>query len=119
MAPVKAPIPSNIIKFRGIFDYYGLLKEMQQWVVDSGYEWHENVYKHKVPSPAGAEQEIKWTGNLKVNAYAKYWVNVYFHLWDLKDVEVVKDGKKQMMNSARLQILFSGYVELDYNDVFG
>ncbi|MDP7323381.1 MAG: hypothetical protein QF632_01315 [Candidatus Woesearchaeota archaeon] len=111
------PFPMNL-KYRGVWDYEGLYQLMVQWFEDQGYEFHERVFKHKVPSPLGFEQELGWYGWRKVNAYVKFWIYVYWHVWDIKEVEVVKDGKKKKMVQARLFIEFSGKVELDWQNMF-
>ena len=107
------------VKFEGIFDFHGLMKTMRKWIATQGYEFHEISVKHKVPSPAGAEQEFAWWGWRKVNSYVKYHMDLYFHLWHLHDVEVVRDGKKQKMQSATVQIEFSARCELDWSNRFG
>lgn len=106
------------IKFGGIFDYDGLMKVMRAWIVDQGYEFHETSLKYKVPSPAGAESEHVWWGWRKVNSYVKYHVDIFFHFWHLHDVEVVRDGKKQKLQSAKIQIEISGRCELDWSNRF-
>ncbi len=111
------PFPMNI-KYRGVFDFDGLYRMMVDWFENQGYEFQETTYKHKVPSPMGAEQELGWFAWRKVNAYVKYWVKISFHIWDMKEVEVIRDGKKKKMLSARMHIEFSGYVELDWQKTF-
>ena len=107
-----------IIKFNGIFDFNGLMQAMRNWIVDQGYEFHETSVKHKVPSPVGAEQEFVWWGWRKVNSYVKYHIDIFFHLWELHDVEVVREGKKEKLQSARMQIEMSGRCELDWSNRF-
>lgn len=110
--------PVNILKFNGIFDFDGLYKVMHDWLVDRQYYFEESLYKHKVPTPAGAEQHIKWDCWRKVNAYVKYWINIYFILRDMKEVEVIKDGERKKLTKARLLIVFGGKVELDFSKRF-
>jgi len=107
-----------IIKFKGIFDFHSLMRTMRNWIVNQGYEFHETSVKHKVPSPIGAEQEFEWWGWRKVNSYVKFHIDIYFHLWDLHDVEVVREGKKQKLQSARMQIEMTGRCELDWSNRF-
>ena len=91
---------------------------MRQWIIDSGYEFQEMQYKHKVPDPAGYEQELRWYGWRKVTGYVKYNIHVYFHLWEIKDVELVKQGRKKRMWNARVLIEIKGDVETDWNNYF-
>ncbi len=119
MVSLNRAVPQPmVIKYRGIFDLDGLYRTMVEWFEYQGYEMNEKAYKHKVPNPAGAEQEISWVCWRKVNAYVKYWMIIYFHIWELKEVEVIKDGKKKKMTSARMKINFDGRVELDWQNMF-
>ena len=108
-----------IVKFSGIFDYEQLMKTLRSWIVNQGYEFHETSVKYKVPSPSGSEIEYAWWGWRKVNSYVKYHIDIFFHFWHFHDVEVVRDGKKQKLQSARLQMEISGRVELDWTSRFG
>lgn len=107
------------IKYVGVMDFASFLKAMHHWYIDHEYEFHETVYKHKVPTPAGAEQEIKWTGWRKITPYVRYWVDVFIHTWDMQTVDIVKDGKKVKGVKCRLLVEFSGKVELDWSERFG
>ncbi|MFH1054101.1 MAG: hypothetical protein V1740_06805 [Candidatus Woesearchaeota archaeon] len=114
----KFPLPIARIKYRGLFDYKELTNNMRRWFIDSNYEFNEGTYKHKVPSPAGYEQELKWKAERKVTGYVLYRIKVYFHIWDIKEVDVVKDSKKKKMWDARVLIEMDGEVELDWNNYF-
>ena len=107
------------LKYEGIFDSDALMKTMRNWIVNQGYEFHEKSVKHKVPSPRGAEQEFAWWGWRKVNSYVKYHIDIFIKFWELHDVEVVRDEKKQKLQSAKIQIEISGRCELDWSNRFG
>jgi len=107
------------IKYSGIFDFEGLMSLIRSWIINQGYEFHETGVKHKVPSPKGAEQEFAWWGWRKVNSYVKYHVDVWMKFNQLHDVEVVRDGKKEKLQSSTFQIEISGKMELDWGGRFG
>ena len=111
---IDLPSPVATIKLDGIFDFKELYKLMHGWFVDRGYFFEETLYKHKVPSPAGAEQTIEWSGWKKVNEYIKYWIEVHIKIRDMKQLEVVKNGEKKILTKARLRIFFEGEIEFDY-----
>lgn len=116
MAKVPA-IPGGfpvVIKYQGIFDYEGLYKLITDWYIDYGFYLEEPVYKHKIPTPGGAEQEIEFTGWKKINEYVKYWIGLYIHAYNLKDVDVVKEGVKKRLSKAEIQIEIMPEVETDY-----
>jgi len=107
------------LKYTGIIDADKLFKTMYSWYINQGYEFHEKQLKHKVPSPAGAEQEIEWTGWRKINGYVRFWVDVFIHIWEMKDVNVIINGKKEVKQQVKMSIEFSGRVDLDYTNRFG
>jgi hypothetical protein len=110
--------PIQTLKYKGIFDYPGLLKTAWTWGTRQGYEMHEVKYKHKVPDIRGAEQENIFRGWRKVNAYLKVWIRFDTRAEYLKDVDVIVDGNKKRLTQGKIKIKFSGYLELDYNNKF-
>lgn len=120
MASVVRNLPQiQMVKYRGIFDFPGLLRLIYKWGVDQGYEVHERKYKHKVPDVRGAEQEVTIYGWRKLDAYVKFWFNVDIKAEYLKDVDVIIENRKKRLTQGKVRILFGGHVELDYNDLFG
>lgn len=103
-----------IIRYKGLFDYDGLYNLVVRWMKARRYWFSESVYKHKVPSPYGAEQEFKFEGEKKVNDFVNYIMNMHFHLWDMTEVEVVREGEKKTLTNARMEIIFGATVVLDY-----
>jgi hypothetical protein len=117
--PPKKKFPYSIIRFKGVINYDGLFKVIRQWFVDAGYEFHQTALKHKIPSPAGAEQEVKLNGWRKINEYTKFDIALFFKIYDIRDVEVVKEGKKQKLKHIRMNLEITPSVELDYSKRFG
>ena len=107
--------PINI-RYKGLFDYDTLYNEIVEWFKSNKYWFQENDFKHKVPSPYGAEQEIRMSGDKKVSEYLEYKATLDWHIWDMTEVEVVKDGKKKTLTSARIEIRIVGTMKLDYED---
>jgi hypothetical protein len=103
------------IRYRGIFDMERLYKALHNWAVEREYEFVENRYKNSW-RVAGAEVEIEWTLYRDINEFMRNEIKVIFHIWDYKEVDVVKDGKKKKMSTGRMYILFDGDLIFDYND---
>ncbi|MFH0978094.1 MAG: hypothetical protein V1837_02210 [Candidatus Woesearchaeota archaeon] len=116
---IKRGAGLEILKFKGICDIEGLFKTIYDWMIHQDYEVHETKYKHKVPDPRGAEDEITLKGWRRVNAYVKYWLEVDFHIWDMRTVDVVRNGIKKKLVTLRMKITFTSTVELDYSGRFG
>ncbi len=117
--PTYIEHPSKImIRYSGLFDFEGLYNVMVNWLKSRGYWFHEHTYKHKVPSPYGAEQEIGWKGEKEVTDYYKFIITVSFHLWDMTEVDVEKEGEKKKLTNARMEIILRCAVEIDYEKRF-
>lgn len=109
---IKTPY-REIIEYKGIFDLEGLYKMIIKWLQDRSYEFHEKTYKHK-PGMVGKEQEMKWEAWQKYNDYVRFWFDVYIHVWDIIEVEVVRDNQKVKMVKARIRIVLGGRVDRDW-----
>ncbi|HLD06956.1 MAG TPA: hypothetical protein VJC16_05500 [Candidatus Nanoarchaeia archaeon] len=108
------PLPKELIKYHGICDLDGLFRMIAAWLKDRGYEVEEKKVKSKVPSPAGGEQEIEWSAWLRETDYLKNWIHLHYWLYEMKDVDVVKDGVKRKLTRIRLQIEIATEVETDW-----
>lgn len=105
------------IRYSGLFDWAGLYKMMHDWLVNDEFEVHEYKYKHKVPG-LGGEDQLGWRCWRKESEYVRFWINVNFHLWSLKEVQVIRDGKSVTLMSGRIWIDFMSDLELDYEGKF-
>ncbi len=114
----KARLSPILIKYQGLFDFDLLYATMVDWAKNYGYMWHEKTYKHKVPSPMGAEQEIDWEIEKKVTEYVKYTIKFKMHIFDLTEIEVDNNGKKKSLSNGRMLIKLEGIVEADYDGIF-
>ncbi len=114
------PIKLNRITLRytGLFDFDGLYTAVIDWAKLYGFKWHEKSYKHKVPSPKGAEQELDWVIEKKVTEYISNKIIFTIHTWDQQEVEVDTDGKKKTLTNARMYIVIEGELEFDWQRRF-
>jgi hypothetical protein len=111
-------IGSAIIKYRGLFDMQELMKRINDWLVDDFYTVWEDTYKHKVPDPRGAWEEITFKSWKRITEYVKYWIRIEFRTWDQKEVEVVREGVKKQAVQARIEIILRPTVEFDWQNRF-
>lgn len=112
-------VGKRVIKKVGIIDLDGLYKTMQRWFYDNKYYFDEPTSRIRPGSAAGVELEYDWRVWRKINDYAMHRIRVWFYLWDVKDIEVIKDGKKVKLTKCRLQIEFDGNIEIDYSKTYG
>jgi hypothetical protein len=111
-------LPKIILYYNGLFDFDGLYSAIIDWVKNQGFMWHEIDYKHKVPSPKGAEQELKWEITKNVNNFVRYYALFTVHIWDMLEVEVESEGKKKSLTNARMYIWIEGKVVFDWQKKF-
>lgn len=112
------PLEPIQLRYHGLFDFDGFYSAVIDWAKNYGYLWHEKSYKHKVPSPRGAEQEWDWQMSTNVNEYVRFVIEIEIHSWDLLEVEVEVEGKKKILNNGRMLIKIEGAVELDWQKKF-
>ena len=106
------------LHYTGLFDFDGLYAAIIDWGKNYGYIWHEKVYKHKVPTPNGAEQEFVWVMEKNVTKYIKYTIVISAHIWDLTEVIVDVGKKKKSLSNGRTVIIFKGTVGTDWQKKF-
>lgn len=116
MTEVKFEV--GTIRYQGLFDFEGLYQAAVDWCKAHRYHFHEDSYKHKVPSPLGAEQEMLWTMYANVTEFFRFDITINVHTWEMTEVEVIKDGKKKILTNARLEIKMKGKVTADWQGRF-
>ena len=113
------PTPRATIRYSGLFDFDGLYAAVIDWAKNYGYKWHEVDFKHKVPSPSGAEQEWKWRLMKDVNEFIHFDILFTVHSWDLQDVVVEYEGKKKNLTKGMIYIWIDGKLTHDRTKRFG
>ena len=106
----KWGLQTDSIRYKGVFDMKKLYNGMYAWFTKRGYRFMETLHKHKPP-----ETEIEWTAKRKIDDYFLYNIWIEFYIWELEDVEVVRDGKKKTMQKARMKITFKCDFTTDYS----
>jgi hypothetical protein len=102
-----------LIRYKGVFDWPGLYRYTKFWIEDNRYKFHEKRYKHK-----WGEVEVDFMGERKIDEMQRYWVYVHFHIWNLKEIETIEEGKKVKRNTGRIHIKIWTEVEVDYTARF-
>ena len=104
-------------KYFGTFDLSALLSDTKKWLEDNNFSFGEPKYKHKI-GDTGAEIEIEWDANMKINYYVKENVFVFMKFTDIKDVDVLQEGEKVTLQQGRALIEVKGRLDLDYQKRF-
>lgn len=114
----KRDLPKITVKYDGLFDFDGLYEAVVDWAKNYGYKWHESDFKHKVPSPRGAEHEFKWVLEKKVTGFIQYNIILAFLLRDMIEVEVEVGGSKRKLTQARISVIIDGNLAYDWQGRF-
>ena len=113
----KVDIPVLSVKYNGTFDFTTFITKAKGFLEGNNLEFIEKKYKHKT-SDGLSEIEIEWLFELKVNYYVKESVEVYLKFWDIKDIEILQDGKKTTLQNGRVLVETKGWIDLDWDKRF-
>lgn len=117
--PDKLSVPTFTVRYQGLYDFDGLYAAVIDWAKNYGYMWHEQTYKHKVPSPKGAVQEWLWLLDKNVTEYIAYSIKIKAKAYDLTEVEVeTESGRKKILTSGKIKIILSGTTNVDWQKKF-
>jgi len=103
------------INYKGVWDMQDLYESMIDFFMRRKYKFQEKIYKHKHPSPFGVERQYIWEFWRKENDYILIRYQVYIHVYDLHDIEVVTpDGEKKTYAKGRMYMEVKAFTESDY-----
>jgi hypothetical protein len=105
------------IRFRGTYDYDGLLQLIRAYYDRHLFVRKEPKFKFKTRG-TGSEVEFKMYADRKITHYVKVFLYVEGHLWDVKQEEVVLEGKKVRRTNGKLELKLSSHFEFDYAKKF-
>lgn len=104
-------------KFNGIFDYNGMMGLIKGFYGARNYDLIEKGHKVKAFTE-GMRKEITLYFDKDTTEYINYNVTVEIKIHNLFEIEVVKKGKKQKLQQARMWIELKPVVVYDYREIF-
>lgn len=117
--PSKYDMPITYIRHRGFFDYSKLLHAIRGWFVQDDFDsLNIPMHKQKSISPMGVDHDFKIRGDKKVTEYVKFHIEVFVRLFNIRDVEIIQDGKKIKLQDAQLIIEIIPSIEFDWQGRF-
>lgn len=101
------------LEYSGVLDVAGLINAIDRWMIEHTMEKKTSkLVEQETPRGKFIEWEIApWT---KATDYVRLWMKIRTLMYDLKKVNVMKDGKKVKLKKGRILIVFDGYLEFDY-----
>ncbi|MBW2970749.1 hypothetical protein KY320_01160 [Candidatus Woesearchaeota archaeon] len=113
MSEVKIIVDGMTLSYEGLFDAAELYKMIDQFFWEKGYDKREIQNMEKVEQ-TGKYIELELQPYKKLSDYAKVIIRIYIRMFDVKEVEVEKDGQQIRLNQGRLNLIFDGFLETDY-----
>ncbi|MFW6378526.1 MAG: hypothetical protein ACOCZV_00730 [Nanoarchaeota archaeon] len=106
-----------IIKYRGLYDYDGLMALIRDFFAKEKIDLEEPKMKYNMKK-TGAEVEFKFQGDRKVSYFIRVYLYVEGHIWDADPKEMTIDGKKVMRTGGKLQLFLNASYEPDFRKRF-
>jgi hypothetical protein len=103
------------IKKKGYFNYRDLYAYAYSWLKDRGYGIKENEYTEKIDG-ASKEIQLDWGAGKAVTEYFKNSISVKWHILQLTDAEIERDGKKEKTNKGELKLDITADLVRDHED---
>ncbi|MCH7850406.1 MAG: hypothetical protein IH845_02070 [Nanoarchaeota archaeon] len=111
----KKTVVDKKIKQVGYFNYKDLYGFIFDYIKGLGYVVKEKKYEEK-ETAGGKEVVIEWNAFKKMTDYYRGRIQVKWHILNMKDAEIERDGRKEQTNKGEVKIEFKGIMERDYED---
>ena len=105
---------SSKVKYDGIFSFGGFYKFCYDYLMDEmGFSVAEGKYAEKV---IGDKKEIvvEWKGEAIINDYFKYELKIVFSIFNLANVEIEQEGRREKTNKGEVEIKVVGVMMTDH-----
>ena len=115
MTETKIILDNLAINYEGLFSAKEYFKFLDTFFQEKLYNKREPVSMEKVEAAGKyVEQEIE--PYKKMSDYAKFVIRINTKMFNVKEVEVEKDGHKIKLNQGRVAILIDGLIQTDYEN---
>ena len=113
MAERTVVIFDQRLTYTGLFSVAELYKIIDEFLWTKKWDKRENKNVETV-TPEGKYIELDLEPWIKITDYVRLILKIRLYMSDIKEVEVTKDGRKMKLNQGKVQIIFDGYIETDY-----
>ncbi len=113
MAELKHLIEGIDITYKGLYNMKELYIFLDKWFLEKGYG-KEELKNFEEVTEKGKSTIIELEPMKKVSDYVKLKQKVKILCFDMKDVEVDIDGKKQTLQEGEIKITFESKMITDY-----
>ncbi len=103
------------LNYEGLFDAKDYYKLLDGFFAEKNYDKREALSMEKVDS-SGKYVELEIEPYRKITDYAKLVIRVRTKMFNVKEVEVEKDGHKIRLNQGKVNIVIDGFLQTDYEN---
>jgi hypothetical protein len=101
----SVPIAPLRIRYKGTWDMQDFYESVINHMRERKWKFQEKVYKHKHPSPFGAERQYVWYFEQLVDDFVKVAIDVYIHTYDAHEFETVtKNGERKLLTEGKIWV---------------
>lgn len=115
MAERRLVVDHLRLKYEGLFNATELYKLIDKWLNEKAYDKRELRNEEHV-KPDGKYVELILMPWKKISDYARHVIRIEIRMHKLKEVVVERDGQRVRMNQGRVDMIFDGYLDTDYED---
>lgn len=105
----KFPMSPIIIKHRGFYDNEKTIQNIFGWFKNNNFFF--DLKKFKL---TGITTKFTFEGDKKVTEYIKWHMKCFIIVYDLEDVEIIKEGEKIKTNHGKFHCEITSELELDW-----
>ncbi len=99
--------------YEGIFNITELYQLIDQFFKEKGFDKKE-LRNVEMVKPDGKYIEIELMPWKKITDYARHIIRVEMKLFNVKEVEIERDGRKVRMNTGRVNFVIDAYLQTDW-----
>lgn len=108
------------IKYKDVFSMRYLYRRVHEWLMEEDYwsekssQWGEKLYLERISGNGNKELWIWWRSSKNyTQSFFKFYMDIDYHVLDLKDKEIVVDGKKVKTHDGEVEVLVTASIQLD------
>ncbi|MBN1157243.1 hypothetical protein JXA85_06475 [Candidatus Woesearchaeota archaeon] len=116
-------VGTHEVKYNGPINLKNFYRELHDWVIENEFvpsrknnDFPEILFYESRSQPGGGEMWVWWRP-IKVpqgNSFYRYVLRISFHLFKMKDQEIMHGNKKYKFKYAENKIIITGILETDY-----
>jgi len=109
----KDKVYGGKINHTGIFNFKDYYSFASNWLKQEGYNLVEKKYAEEITGDT-KKLEIVWEAKKKISDYFKFVIKITIMPFNLKSVEIQREGKKIKTNQGGIEIRMQAILVKDY-----